>query len=362
VDEQALQPETAALVFFEQACILIDEEDRSECGFQGITPGQCQAKGCCYIIAQRPDVPYCFPSSQHAARQGHAGRAAESTKETGSQEQQPQNKTGGDTESETTISGSNAGVGLDRPTPGSSDNSPDAVVVGASDEEGHGTQEKGTGEAEDKSSQGEVQEKGAEGEAENKRNQGEVQELEQHDGQPVEVVVEGDAEKMTVLSTTRRSAARIIEVLSFPTVCLIAIIAFLIGSVAMVVCIGCSRSRNFGGAHGYTQRTSEYQSLRVASQSCNDLDFGGSASSVASAVAQGYARNTSRGLSVSSNREGIENRQPSRTSSRQDPVPRSSSRSSDPWQASIPRSSSRPGNSPQEAGGAWTRIEVQDPI
>jgi len=192
-----------------------------------------------------------------------------------------------------------------------------------------------------------------------------VQELEQHDAESDESVMAGDEEKMTVLSTTRGSAARLREVMSLPTMCIIAVAAFLTGSAITVVCIGCSRSRNCG-AGGFTRRTSEYQSLRVASQSCNEMDL----------VGMGYARGNSRGLSVSSQRE-VSSREAHRTTSwqdpvprstsrlssqQQDPVPRSTSRLSSQQQDTIPRSSSRPGNSPQEAGGAWTRIEVQDPI
>lgn len=335
MEGQALQPETAALVFFEQACILIDEQDRSECGFQGISPDQCKAKGCCYIIARRPDVPYCFP--QHRVQRGHSGPARESSRETGSQEQQPQDKAGGDIGPEMHVSGSNAGAGPERSTPGSSDDTPDAIVVDASNEEGYGAQEKGAG-----------------GQAEEKRGQGSMRELVQHGGGSDEPVVEGDEEKTTKLPTTLGAAAQLREVMSFPTLCLVVGAAFLTGSALTVVCIGCSRSRNFG-AGGFRRRTWEYHSLRVASQNCNDMDFGSSsAGSLGSLTCH-----KSRGSSVGSPREATRI-----TSSRMDPIPRSSSRlSSHPQEDFIPRSSSRPGSSsPQEAGGAWTRIQVQDPI
>jgi len=178
---------------------------------------------------------------------------------------------------------------------------------------------------------------GASGEENNgvqEGSKGGVQELELHDAESDEPVVEDNEEKMTVLSTTRGSAARFREVMSFPTLCLVTVAAFLTGSAITVVCIGCSRSRNFG-ASGFTRRKSEYQSLRVASQSCNDMDSINvpTVASVASAVSLGYTRNNSRGLSASSHMEDC-----------------------------MPRNSSRLGSSPQEAGGAWTRIEVQDPI
>jgi len=55
-----------------QQCVMSDA-DRVDCGYHGMTPDECRAKGCCYFHSHSPGSPFCY----YQAKGGSTSRASE---------------------------------------------------------------------------------------------------------------------------------------------------------------------------------------------------------------------------------------------------------------------------------------------